>query len=117
MLHDRLSLDPYEPARRNHLWYDDAIADLLYDHQEEALTLDFPAVRWLMEQQQFGVVAARDGLLHLKRQPPDDQKLVNEVSVHHAPTTSLTAAFDGLITLVRAEVQPVGGRRFLVRGE
>jgi uncharacterized membrane protein len=74
-----------------------------YERAEIALLLNTP---------EFGLVAARDGLLDFERNAPETARLHTEAAIVAANDLPEQTAYFGPIRLLGAEVSPLGGRRY-----
>lgn len=75
-----------------------------------------PAVRHLLQNPDFGLIAARDGLLLFQRNAPVEQTLLQRVEVHDTPTPeTVIAHFGDKIGLTHVEVERIEGRLFRLR--
>jgi uncharacterized membrane protein len=102
---------------------DYAVTDALSDyssiiHRHTALWSDYEAIALLLENSEFGLVNAQDGLLLFKRGASASERLSQQVDVLPTPSESnstLQAQFGDLIGLQSAEITPLGGRRYQLR--
>lgn len=79
------------------------LGGVTYEAREIALLLRDPA---------FGLVAARDGLLLFRRDPPPGAALAQSISVVETAGLPVQEATFGPVTLVGVQVEPLGGRRY-----
>lgn len=97
---------------------DMVLADALFDYVEQAgsghaggVSYDVDAIRQLLQTPDWGLTAARDGLLRFEHQPAPQTVLAQSIrQIDDAGTAS--AEFGNGIALVRGSIEPLGDRRF-----
>lgn len=121
MLNDRLVLDPLMPLKQNIDQIDYALADALYDYQPQMVTRDHEPILWLMEQEEFVVVTAQDGLLRMERKEIAHDFLMQQVkTVPNLIGNTTLATFENRIALQAVELEAVeieklGKQRYRLR--
>ncbi|MBV9788545.1 MAG: DUF2079 domain-containing protein, partial [Chloroflexi bacterium] len=94
------------------------LADALFDYVKQSgdgfgggVAYDVDAIRQMLQAPDWGLTAARDGLLRFEHQPAQQTILAQSIrQIEDAGAAS--AQFGSAIELVRGEVEPLGGRRY-----
>ena len=102
---------------------DYVVADALYDYTflfGEDLMIggvlhDIPGIMAVMQEPEFGLLTARDGLLLFGRVPDSMRVLTQAVTVGGGAVTDPQTCFADQLCLLSAEIEPRGGRRFLLQ--
>ena len=95
-----------------------ALADALFDYRvplaqgfSNGADYELSEIGLLLRDPAFSLVAARDGLLLFERDAPPERALPQMVAVEPRPSGPELASF-GSISLLSAQIEPLGGRRF-----
>lgn len=100
---------------------DYAVADGLSDytsvlHGHKPISHDYKTIGILLEDQQYGLVNAQDGLLLFKREVSSSERLSQHFALLAREDNSpLQAQFGDLIGLRSAEITPLGAERYQLR--
>ncbi len=95
-----------------------ALPDALFDFVQQTgrgfvggVAYDLDAIRQLLQSPEWGLTAARDGLLRFERSPATDASLQQRIVSAPGEGTAV-ARFGDAIELISSAVEPLGGQRY-----
>jgi uncharacterized membrane protein len=92
--------------------------DALFEHsvmvggETWGIVFDIPKMERLLAHPDFALIETQDGLTVFQRNPPSRRVLSLEVDTYPISGAKPRFEFDGIIGLIRSEIQPVGDQKF-----